>query len=128
MFRSDNNRGNNAVTLLATCLVVLGGAVTCVVISLASETIPQKKELLQRAVLATGGIIVLLWLLRDRAPENQSKLRWSWLARRRRKVAYRAKRRLPEGQRAPAPPGPPTAESIRSITAGQNTWVPSSTA
>ena len=128
-FRPNNKAGNKAVTLLATCLVVLGGAITCAAIGLSAESALHKKSSLQWTGATTGAIIVLLWLLRDRPQENHAKAVWGWLGRkRRRKVIYRAEARLPPGQRAPTTPAPPTAESIRSITAGANTWVPSSTA
>ncbi|HEY3968448.1 MAG TPA: hypothetical protein VGM05_28125 [Planctomycetaceae bacterium] len=128
-FRSNHNSGNKAVTLLATCLVVLGGAITCAAIGLSAESGLQKKSSLQWTGATTGGIIVLLWLLRDRPRENQARAIWAWLGRKRRRtVVYRAQPKLPAGQRSTAPPAPPTAESVRSITAGTNKWVPVSTA
>jgi hypothetical protein len=128
-FRSKHNSGNKAVTLLATCLVVLGGAVTCAVIGLSAEFGMDKQRSWRWAGVTTGGTIVLLWLLRERPQENRAKVRWAWLGRKRRRtVVYRAQPRVPPGQRSPAPPAPRTAESIRSLTAGASTWVPVKTA
>jgi hypothetical protein len=127
-FRPNHNSGNKAVTLLATCVVVLGGAITCAAIGLAAESGLQKKSSLLWTAATTAGIVVLLWLLRDRPRENRAKVLWGWLARkRRRRVVYRAQARVPRGQHSSVPLSPPTAESIRSISAGANTWVPVST-
>src|SRR4029453_17093736 len=72
-----------------------------------------------------GGTLILLWLLRGRPAENHLKTGWAWLSqRRKRRVPYRVKARLPPSERSPAPSGPPTAESIRQITGRQGTWVP----
>src|SRR5258708_39103916 len=127
-FSHDHRSGNRAVVLLATCLVVLMGAITCAAIALAAD--PEKP--LSTLILAgatVAAIVFLLWILRDRPPENHSKIVWSWLGRRRKKtVAFRAQAKLPAPQRAAAPPAPPTAESIRAITGGTSTWVPSANA
>lgn len=125
--RPNHSNGNKAVSLLATCLVVLGGAVTCAVIVLSVDA-ERRQSSLQWTLGVMGGIIVLLWLFRDRPPENQAKAVWGWLGRkRRRRIAYRARAMLPASQRSGATPGPPTVESVRDIAAGTNTWVPAST-
>jgi hypothetical protein len=122
-FSHDHHKGNRAVVLLATCLVVLMGAMTCGAIALAANPAKPLPTLIQ-AGGAVLGIVFLLWVLRERPPENHSKIVWSWLGRRRRRtVAFRAQARLPPSQRA-APPAPPTAESIRAITGRTSTWVP----
>ncbi|MSR60744.1 MAG: hypothetical protein EXS05_24410 [Planctomycetaceae bacterium] len=112
-----------AVALLATCFVVVGGAFTCVVISLSAGEESRRPLWLAAAFFA--GIVALLWLLRDRKPENRFAVRWDWLARRRRrKIEYRLSHR-PRGDSQPAVPNaPPTAESVRQLTGGINTWVP----
>lgn len=124
-FSHDHRNGNRAVVLLATCLIVLMGAIACGAIAFFGD--PEKPlSTLIEAGATVVGIIFLLWILRDKAPENRSKMTWSWLGRRRkRKVAYRAQAKLPPSQRAPAPPAPPTAETIRALTGGTSTWVPS---
>ena len=124
-FSQDHRNGNRAAVLMATCLIVLMGAIGCAAIALAGDPARPLSTLIQ-AGAAIVGIIFLLWILRDRPPENHSKIVWSWLGRRRkRKVAFRAQAKLPPSQRAAAPPAPPTAETIRALTGGTSTWVPS---
>src|SRR5689334_21982723 len=120
-FRQNHESGNRAVALLATCLVVLGGADTCATVTLVSD--PEHPGLaLARAGGVVAGIVALLWLLRERPRENRAKSIWGWLGRRRRrKVEFRVKAKLPPAQRSPAPPGPPTAESIRALSGGTST-------
>ena len=82
-----------------------------------------------QAGAAIVGIVFLLWILRERPPENHAKMVWSWLGRpRKRTVAFRAQAKLPPSQRTAAPPAPPTAETIRALTGGTSTWVPSANA
>ena len=123
-FSHDHRHGNRAVVLLATCLVVLMGAITCAAIALVANPARALPTLVQ-AGGAIVGIVFLIWVLRERPPENQAKLVWSWLGRRRRrKVVFRVKARLPASQRTGSLPAPPTAESIRAITGRTSTWVP----
>ncbi|MBI3864187.1 MAG: hypothetical protein HY290_20070 [Planctomycetia bacterium] len=128
-FRQNHSSGNRAVTLMATCLVVLGGAITCGAIVLSADAERRGSTLLSTGATMCG-IVVLLWLLRDRPRENRAKSIWGWLGRkRRRKIAYRVEARLPAAQRSlESPPAPPTAESIRAMTGRTSTWVPASTA
>jgi len=124
-FRQNHESGNRAVALLATCLVVLGGAVTCATVTLVSDP-EHPLSALGTAGGVVAGIVLLLWLLRDKPRENRAKTIWAWLGRRRRrKVEFRVRAKLPPAQRSPAPSGPPTAESIRALTGGTSTWVPS---
>ena len=127
-FSHDHRNSNKAVALLATCLVVLMGAFTCAAIALVAD--PQKPlPTLIQAGATVVGIVFLLWILRERPAENRAKIIWSWLGRRRkRKVAFRAQARLNPSQRAAASPAPPTAETIRALTGGTSTWVPSANA
>ncbi|MGQ0636964.1 MAG: hypothetical protein ACT4QC_20335 [Planctomycetaceae bacterium] len=111
---------HKAVALLATCMVVLGGALTCTFIAMMGSA--DQGRALMTAAACFVGIVLLLWLLRDRAPENQAATRWSWLGYRRRKIEYQVKLKRP-----PAGTGhnaPPTAETVRGLTGGLNTWVP----
>jgi hypothetical protein len=124
-FSNDHRRGNRAVVLLATCLVVLMGTITCATIALIADPANPLSTLIP-ALATVIGTILVLWVMREPPPENRSKIVWSWLGRRRRRtVAYRAQPRLPPSQRAAAPPGPPTVETIRALTGGTSTWVPS---
>ena len=123
-FRQNHESGNRAVALLATCFVVLGGAGTCVLVALVSDP-AHPGSALATAGAALVGVIALIWLLRDRPPENRAKSMWGWLGRRRRrKVEYHLRAKVPPSQRSPTPPAPPTAESIRGLTGGTSTWVP----
>lgn len=122
-FRDNHGSGNKAVSLLATCFVVAAGSLTCMAIAFLSN--PEHPD---EALLTAGGvslgIILLLWMLRVRPPENRTKSAWSWLWRRKRKIAYQVKPKLPPSERVSAPPGPPTVDSIRQISGGTSTWVP----
>lgn len=123
-FRQNHESGNRAVALLATCLVVVGGAATCVMVVVASDP-EHPRSTLTTIGAVVAGAVVLLWLLRDKPPENRARSIWGWLGRRRRrKVAYRVRAKLPPNQRSSTPPAPPTAESIRAVTGGTSTWVP----
>jgi hypothetical protein len=126
-FRQNHEGGNKAVTLLATCFVVLGGAASCTAIAVAADP-----EHLEAALISVGGvvlgIVILLWILRERPPESRARVMWGWLAgRRKRRVAYHVKPRVPPGERTAAPAGPPTANSIREITGRASTWIPAAT-
>lgn len=126
-FRQKHDSGNRAVALLASCLVVLGGAVSCTAIAVAAEP-----EHVESTLIPVGGVvlgmIILLWLLRDRPPERHPWANWNWMTGRdKRRVVYRVKPKVPPSQRVTTPPAPPTAESIREITGRQSTWVPAST-
>lgn len=113
-----------AVALLATCAVVAAGAVTCTFIGVAATADASRALTITGACF--GGIVFLLWLLRDRQPGNTVAERWAWLTRERpRKVEYRLSARRPTASPPPIPLSPPTAESVREITGGLHTWVPS---
>jgi len=125
--RQNHDGGNKAVALLATCFVVLGGAISCTAIAVAADPLHPESTLVPVGAVVLG-IVFLLWILRDRPPECGSRINWNWLARRtKRRVAYKMQPKVPPSERASAPPGPPTAESIRAITGRQSTWVPAST-
>ncbi len=114
-YQENRQRGNRAVALLATCFVVLGGGASCTVIALsAGGDNPQAALLPIAGVMA--GTLILLWLLREEPAVNKLKVGWSWLShRRRRRVPYRVRAKLPPHERASSPPAPPTVESIRQI-------------
>jgi hypothetical protein len=123
-FQHDHSRGRRAVAILATCFVVLGGAAACAAIAMSADFAHPEAALLPIAGIVAG-MLILVWLLREPPAVNHLKNGWTWLSQRRRhRVAYHVKPRLPPSQRSPAPSGPPTAESIRQITGRQGTWVP----
>src|SRR6185295_19326288 len=108
-FSQDHRNGNRAVVLLATCLIVLMGAIACAAIAFVGDPENPLPTLIQVGA-AVVGIIFLLWVLREKPRENHAKIVWSWLGRRRkRKVAFRAQAKLPPAERSLAPPAPPTA-------------------
>ena len=124
----DRSGGNKAVALLATCLVVVAGAVTCAVIVITADARNASRSLWIWAA-CFGGIILVLWLLRAPRQGNRAATRWSWLSRRlRRKVEYRIGHRRRLRGETVAPIAPPTAERVREISGGINTWVPSPSA
>lgn len=122
--KPDRSAGGKAATLFATTFVVIGGAIACMVVGVISGETPTRFLTITGACF--GGILLLLWLLRDRNPGNVAAEKWSWLARsNRQKVAVRVAPRVPRRERASAPQGPPTAESVRELTGGMNVrWVP----
>jgi hypothetical protein len=126
-FRQKPDGGKRAVAWLATCFVALGGAIACTAIATGGDP-----EHLEATLVPVGGVvvgmIVLLLFLRDRPPETRLWTNWNWLLRRgKRRIAYRLRPKLPPCDRVPDAPAPPTAESIRNIAGGPNTWVPAST-
>jgi hypothetical protein len=122
--KPDRSAGGKAVTVLATSFVVMGGAATCIFIGTLSGESPQR--LIAITAGCFGGILFFLWLLRDKESGNAVAESWSWLARNnRRKVEVRVAPRIPRHERSTAPIPPPTAESVRELTGGQATWVPS---
>jgi hypothetical protein len=121
--KRDRSAGGNAVAIFATSFVVIGGAATCIFIGMLSGESPLR--LLTITAACFGGILFLLWLLREKQPGNIAAERWSWLARgQREKVEYRLSPRVPRSERSTAPIPPPTAESVRELTGGVATWIP----
>lgn len=117
-----NYGARRAVALLATCLVVLMGALGCAVIIVTSRTDPTEP------LIATGccflAIGFVLWLIRDCHPGNMAAIRWGWLGRRRRRIAYKLMARPVSPERPIHLNSEPTAESVRALAGGINTWVP----
>jgi hypothetical protein len=118
----ERNGAKRAVALLATCLVVLMGSLGCATIVVASGT-----DLVGPLVITVGcflAISFLLWLIRDCRPDNMAAIRWGWLGRRRRRVEYRLMARPVSPERPVHRNSEPTAESVRALRGGINTWVP----
>jgi hypothetical protein len=121
--RHDHRGAGKAVALLATCFVVVAGAMTCFFIGVTIGGDPVR--LLSITAACFGGISLLLFLLRDRKPENIAAARWGWLVgENKQKVTYRLAPRAPVSEESPAPNAPPTAESVRALQGGI-AWVPS---
>jgi hypothetical protein len=123
--RHDHTGGNHAVAVMATAFVVLAGLMTCGFISLAIGG--DVGETAKSTGILIGIVLLLMWCLRDRSNAGRKASAWGWLARKRRpRVAYHLESR----SRVPPPPAgnaPPTAETVRDLTGGINTWVPSKT-
>lgn len=125
MAHDSHNKGNKAVTLFATCLVVFGGAMTFCVVAMSNETRGDQSSALSIAGLTTLGIVVMLWLLRDRRDAGGLHDVWGWLARRKkRRVEYRPRLRRTTNTTILGTNAPPSVESIRTINAGKNVWNP----
>jgi hypothetical protein len=121
--RHDHRAAGRAVALLATCFVVIAGAITCFFIGVTIGGDPM--HLLSITAACFGGISLLLFLLRDRKPENRAAARWSWMfGENKQKVTYRLAPRAPVSEGTIAPNAPPTAESVRALGGGV-AWVPS---
>jgi hypothetical protein len=125
-FRQNHENGNRAVAVLAACFVVLAGAATCATIVL-SAGMQHAEAAILSIVGATAATLILLGLFCIRPPENRLKTGWGWLAgRRKRRVPYYVRSKLPPSERVSSPPAPPTVETIRAITGRQSTWVAAS--
>lgn len=117
-----NYGARRAVALLATCLVVLIGALGCAVIIVTSRTDPTEPIIMGACCFLA--ICFLLWLIRDCHPDNMAAIRWGWLGRRRRRVPYKLMPKPVSPERPIPLNSEPTAESVRALAGGINTWVP----
>ncbi|MFN8856999.1 MAG: hypothetical protein ACK50P_15645 [Planctomycetaceae bacterium] len=113
-----------AVAWLATWVTLVAGGGCCTLIAVAMNA--DWREGFRSAGPIVAGIAFLWWLLRDRQPGSSHAERWSWL-KRRRKIRRHVKiaRTRPTGSASVPLSGPPTAESVRELKGGINTWVPS---
>ena len=113
-----------AVAWLATWVTLVAGGGCCTLIAFAMNA--DWREGFRSAGPIVAGIAFLWWLLRDRQPGSSHAERWSWL-KRRRKIRRHVKiaRTRPTGSASVPLSGPPTAESVRELKGGINTWVPS---
>ena len=118
--------GAQAVAVLATTAVVLGGLTACAGMIFAFSPDPGTSILW----LVGGGlgVAILAWLLRERTAHDHRR-GWFWFLRRRpKKLAYQLKRRETAPPPAEPPPQPPTVERLRELADLGNTWVPSTLA
>lgn len=120
---------SNAVAWFATCMTLGAGVVTCTIIGFAVNA--DMSQLFKFGGPIMAGVLFLWWLVRDPQPGSGLSDRWGWL-KRKPKPAKKAQVRLVRAKEAiasnaPSVPvgGPPTAESIRELKGGVNTWVPS---
>ena len=127
--RQNRERGDKAVALLATCLVVLGGAIASGFVLLSTGNDAQNSVWMWAGSFA--GIVVILWLIRERSErgDRDSAARaWFWSRKANSdELPVIVRRREPVSQADQAPsPTPPTVERVREITEihNQNTWVP----
>jgi len=113
-----------AVAWLATWVTLVAGGGCCLLIALAMNA--NWQGLWRTSGPLVGGGILLWWLSRDRQPATRPSDRWSWL-RRPIKTRQQVKiaRSKPTGQTTVPVAGPPSAESVRELKGGINTWVPS---
>jgi len=121
---SETPAKGQAVVWLATCVTLVAGGGCCALIAVAMNA--DWREMLRSAGPIVAGVACLWWLLRDRQPGSRQAEGWSWL-KRRRKVRQHVKiaRTRPTGSATVPLAGPPTAESVRELKGGINTWVPS---
>jgi hypothetical protein len=123
------SHGGKAVAWLATCFVLFGGLGTCAFIILAFSDTPV--PVLLATVVGILGFVFLLWILRDKQPQDLLRQRYGWL--RRGRAAHKSlrlrfgRKSNVDGNTQPQANQPPTAEKVRQIRdeSGLNTWVPS---
>jgi hypothetical protein len=83
---------------------------------------------LATAAGVTGGLALLMWLLRERPADRARHRAGIWGFRRRpkrRKVAFRCARRADQEPEAYGTNQPPDVETIRDLAQDGHTWVPS---
>ena len=121
--------GEKAVAWLATCVVLFSGFGICTFIILAFSDSPV--PFLLATVAGILGFALLLWLLRDKQPQDGLRQRYGWLGRGRAahkslRLRFGRKSKV-EGNTQPQANQPPTAEKVRQIRdeSGMSTWVPS---
>ncbi len=124
-FRRKNDLGRTAAALLASSFVMVGGFIACGAMIFVFIDNPDIEFTILFGVMLV--LAAILWLLREKPTDAVRARNFFWFSRKQSDM-YAAtysprRRRRPEYQ----PPGnnsPPTAESIRELRDGLNTWVP----
>ena len=125
MIGRDKDSGRTATSLLATCYVFASGALVCSFIALAFSNDPAVP------LLIVGGsfllVFILLSLLRDKRGNSWLEGGYYWLLRRRPDECdiHYTPRVIKDQPQQYGTNEPPTAEEIRELSGGLNTWVPS---
>ncbi len=113
----------NFAPLLATFCVLVGGVIACAAIVLAAGEFHPRPILIAAGSMV--GLIILIWLLRDR-PEARKRDWYAWVKHRNARPArsvYEIRK-----TRAPVEYGtnaPPTLDDLREARENIKTWVPS---
>lgn len=117
--------GRSAAGWLATCLVVLGGSLGCLVIIFAGASDPVPG--LVGFAGAFTCLLLLLWLLREK-PKNEVRTQHMlWLFRREPpapRTQYAVRRQPPSQQPAGHANRPPTADEVRQLKDDPHNWIP----
>lgn len=123
--RNRGRAGDKAVAYLAVTVVLAGGLLFCSLVVLLFSPDPM------RVFTVMGGIAVgavfLIWLVRDHGDGRSLQERYGGLVglkHEKQKVQVKVKR-VKRSEQA-GPNRPPTADEIRELSGGINTWVPSS--
>ena len=122
-----NDLGRLAASMLASTVVVIGGMLICGFIIILFSDDPNNDLLWLLGSVA--GIILLLWLVRDKPPHQARTRNFFWLSRQKPEPFmpnYVPRKRRNSEKIALGSNEPPSAENIRSLKEGANSWVPKS--
>lgn len=122
----NHDLSRSAVAWLATSFVLTAGLVVCSAMIVIFCEEPGKP--LATAGGIASGVVLLMWLLRERPRDRVRKRAGVWGFRkrpRRRKVAFRCVRRPGQGPTTYGTNQPPDVEAIRELAQDSRTWVPS---
>jgi len=123
----NNDGGRLAASLLASTFVVIAGGLVCAFMIFTFSDHPEKDFLWLGGGVA--GLGLLIWLLRDKPPNDVRTRNFFWFTRK--KPAPYLPNYAPRKRRNPEkiPLGsnePRSAENVRQLKEGANTWVPKS--
>lgn len=124
-FRRKNDLGRTAAALLASSFVMAGGMIACgAMIFIFSDAPDMEITILFGVMLVLAAI---LWLLREKPTDSVRARNFFWFSRKRSDMyaaTYSPRRRRRRDYQPPGNNSPPTAESVRELRDGLNTWVP----